>query len=54
MTDRASGAGDYNAKIIEEFRANHGRVDGPWAGITLIMLHHIGAKSGVERVNPLA
>jgi deazaflavin-dependent oxidoreductase (nitroreductase family) len=54
MSDRPSGASDYNAKIIEEFRANQGRVGGPWAGIALILLHHIGAKSGIERVTPLA
>ena len=45
---------DYNTKIIEEFRANGGHVGGPWAGITLILIHHIGAKSGIERVSPLA
>ncbi len=47
------GASDYNAKIIEEFRANRGRVGGPWEGTTLILLHHIGAKSGIERITPL-
>jgi deazaflavin-dependent oxidoreductase (nitroreductase family) len=47
------GANDYNTKIIEEFRANKGRVGGPWAGTTLILIHHIGAKSGIERVSPL-
>ena len=41
-----SGTDDHNTKIIEEFRANGGRVGGPWAGITLILVHHIGAKSG--------
>jgi deazaflavin-dependent oxidoreductase (nitroreductase family) len=49
----AGGASDYNTKIIEEFRANQGRVGGPWAGTTLILIHHIGAKSGMERVLPL-
>jgi len=48
--DRAS---DYNTKIIEEFRANEGRVGGEWAGVPLILVHHIGAKSGIERVQPL-
>jgi deazaflavin-dependent oxidoreductase (nitroreductase family) len=48
--DRAS---DYNTKIIEEFRANEGRVGGEWAGSPLILIHHIGAKSGIERVQPL-
>jgi deazaflavin-dependent oxidoreductase (nitroreductase family) len=47
------GANDYNTKIIEEFRANKGLVGGPWAGTTLILIHHIGAKSGIERVLPL-
>ena len=44
---------DYNAQIIEEFRANHGRVGGPWEGTPLILVHHIGAKSGIEHVTPL-
>jgi deazaflavin-dependent oxidoreductase (nitroreductase family) len=54
MTDRPSGTSDYNTKIVEEFRANQGHVGGPWEGVTLILLHHIGAKSGIERVIPLA
>ena len=37
------GASDYNTKIIEEFRANEGRVGGPWAGTPMILLHHVGA-----------
>jgi deazaflavin-dependent oxidoreductase (nitroreductase family) len=45
---------DYNTTIIEEFRANGGRVGGMWEGTTLILLHHIGARSGVERVTPVA
>jgi deazaflavin-dependent oxidoreductase (nitroreductase family) len=49
-----SGPGDYNTKIIEEFRANGGRAGGPWAGTTLILIHHTGAKSGIERVSPVA
>ena len=50
----AGGASDYNTEIIKEFRANHGRVGGPWAGITLILIHHIGGRSGIERVTPVA
>jgi len=50
----AGGASDYNTGIIKEFRANQGRVGGPWAGITLILIHHIGARSGIEHVSPLA
>jgi deazaflavin-dependent oxidoreductase (nitroreductase family) len=45
---------DWNAKIIEEFRANGGKVGGNFEGNTLLLLHHTGAKSGTERVNPLA
>ena len=50
MTERE----DWNKKIIEEFRANNGVVGGPFEGTTLLLLHHTGAKSGTERVNPLA
>jgi deazaflavin-dependent oxidoreductase (nitroreductase family) len=45
---------NFNARIIEEFRANEGRVGGMFAGTTLLLLHHTGAKSGRDRVNPLA
>jgi len=44
---------DFNAQIIEEFRANEGRVGGMFEGATLLLLHHTGAKSGKRRVNPL-
>jgi deazaflavin-dependent oxidoreductase (nitroreductase family) len=44
---------DYNTKIIREFRASGGRVGGPWAGTTLVLIHHKGARSGIERVTPL-
>ena len=45
---------DFNAQIIEEFRANDGKVGGPFEGATVLLLHHKGAKTGTERVNPLA
>ncbi len=44
---------DFNARIIEEFRANEGRVGGPFDGGTLLLLHHVGARTGTPRVNPL-
>jgi deazaflavin-dependent oxidoreductase (nitroreductase family) len=50
----ADGAGDYNSEIIKEFRASQGRVGGIWEGTTLILIHHIGARSGIERVIPVA
>ncbi len=45
---------DRNKRIIEEFRANEGRVGGYFADKSLLLLHTTGAKSGKERVNPLA
>lgn len=45
---------DFNAGVIEEFRANEGRVGGMFEQMQLLLLHHKGAKSGQERVNPLA
>ncbi len=45
---------DRNQKIIDEFRANAGKVGGPFAGRTLLLLHTRGAKSGQERINPVA
>jgi deazaflavin-dependent oxidoreductase (nitroreductase family) len=44
---------DFNAEIINEFRANEGRVGGPFEGAPILLLHHIGAKSGTERINPV-
>jgi deazaflavin-dependent oxidoreductase (nitroreductase family) len=45
---------DPNQQVIEEFRANGGRVGGNFEGRTLLLLHHRGAKTGTERVNPVA
>ena len=45
---------DWNLQIIEEFRANEGRVGDRFQGRSLLLLHHQGARSGTWRVNPLA
>ena len=45
---------DWNKKNIEEFRANAGKVGGRFEGKTLLLLHTVGAKSGQERINPVA
>jgi deazaflavin-dependent oxidoreductase (nitroreductase family) len=45
---------DYNTSVIGEFRANHGKVGGPFADTPLLLLHHRGARTGAARVNPLA
>ena len=44
---------DFNAQLIDEFRANAGKVGGGFAGAPMVLLHTTGAKSGKERVNPL-
>jgi deazaflavin-dependent oxidoreductase (nitroreductase family) len=49
-----SNPNDWNKTIIEEFRANSGKVGGPFAGRTLLLLHTTGAKSGQPHVNPVA
>jgi deazaflavin-dependent oxidoreductase (nitroreductase family) len=46
-----SDGGDFNAQNIEEFRANHGRVTGPFDGAPLLILHTVGARSGEPRTN---
>lgn len=47
-------ANDWNRQVIEEFRANEGVVGGNFQGLPILLLHHTGAKTGQERVNPLA
>jgi deazaflavin-dependent oxidoreductase (nitroreductase family) len=50
MTEMA----DFNNNVIAEFRENGGKVGGMFEGSPIILVHHIGAKSGVERIAPLA
>ena len=45
---------DFNAQVIEEFRTNDGVVGGMFEGMTLLLLHDKGAKSGKEHIHPLA
>jgi deazaflavin-dependent oxidoreductase (nitroreductase family) len=44
---------DFNTKIIEEFRANNGKVGGPFEDAAVVLLTTTGAKSGKTRVNPV-
>ncbi|MDH2430881.1 nitroreductase/quinone reductase family protein [Sphaerisporangium sp. TRM90804] len=44
---------DFNQQIIEEFRANAGRVGGPFAGARLLLLTTTGARSGAPHTTPL-
>lgn len=44
---------DWNTKIIEEFRANEGRVGGQFEGAPVLLVHHHGRKSGRAMVSPM-
>ncbi len=44
---------DWNTAIIEEFRANDGKVGGNFEGAPLLLLHTVGARTGQQRVNPM-
>jgi deazaflavin-dependent oxidoreductase (nitroreductase family) len=44
----------FNTGIVDEFRANGGKVGGPFEGATLLLLTTTGAKSGQPRLAPLA
>jgi deazaflavin-dependent oxidoreductase (nitroreductase family) len=48
-----SEAEDYNARIVAEFRANHGKVGGNFEGAPLLLLHTTGARSGRALVKPV-
>lgn len=48
-----SDVNDWNQKIIEEFRANQGRVGGQFEGAPVLLLHTTGARMGRERVTPM-
>ena len=43
---------DWNRRVVDEFRGNGGKV-AQFEGRPLLLLHHTGAKTGTERVNPL-
>ena len=43
---------DFNTSIIEKFRANEGKVGGRVEGYPMILIHHVGATPGTERVTP--
>src|ERR1700722_15934120 len=44
---------DWNQGVIAEFRANGGRVGGPFEGAPMVLLHHAGRKSGKDYITPL-
>jgi len=44
---------DWNAEIIADFRANDGRVGGPFTGVPVLLIHHLGRKTGRALVSPV-
>jgi deazaflavin-dependent oxidoreductase (nitroreductase family) len=44
---------DWNTKVIEEFRANEGRVGGGFEGAPMVLMHHRGRKTGKDYVSPV-
>jgi deazaflavin-dependent oxidoreductase (nitroreductase family) len=46
-------ASEWNRKVVAEFRANAGRVGGPFEGAPVLLLHTTGRKSGTDWVNPM-
>ena len=50
----STSSADFNARVIDEFRANGGRLGGEFDGMPILLLHHTGARSGRQYVNPLA
>src|SRR5450432_939233 len=52
VTD-VNDANEWNAKTIAEFRANEGRVGGPFQGAPMVLMHARGRQSGREYVSPM-
>lgn len=53
MADNLQAERDFNARNIEEFRRNGGKVGGQFEGFTLLLLTSTGAKSGEQRIAPV-
>ncbi len=53
LEDFANDFAAYNRALIDEFRANGGKVTGMFAGAPLVVLHTTGAKSRQERLTPI-
>jgi deazaflavin-dependent oxidoreductase (nitroreductase family) len=54
MEEGGTMASDYNTVLIEEFRANNGKLGGQWANSNLVLVNTVGARSGQIRTIPLA
>jgi deazaflavin-dependent oxidoreductase (nitroreductase family) len=51
--DAASATNAWNATIIEEFRANEGKVGGRFEGAPVLLLGTTGARTHAQRLNPM-
>jgi len=54
QNEKTTDYNEFNRKLIEEYRANGGKVSGMFAGAPLLLLTTTGARSGQPRVAPLA
>ena len=45
---------NLNEQVIDDFRANEGRVGGPFEGARIVLIHHVGARTGTKRLSPMA
>jgi deazaflavin-dependent oxidoreductase (nitroreductase family) len=48
-----SAPDDWNTQIINEFRANSGKVGGNFEGAPMVLVHHTGRKTGKQNVTPM-
>ena len=46
-------ARSFNEELIHEYRANQGRVRGRFEGEPLVLVHHVGRRTGATRVTPM-
>jgi len=53
MGEHMASNNDFNQQVITEFRANDGKVGGPFAGSPMLLLTTTGARSGQSRTTPL-
>jgi deazaflavin-dependent oxidoreductase (nitroreductase family) len=54
MTNPSPSYSDFNRSLIEDFRAHHGKASsGFFADSDLLLLHTVGARSGLERITPV-
>lgn len=48
-----AGMSEWNKQVVDEFRANEGKVGGQFEGAPIVLMHHKGRKSGDEFISPV-